>query len=163
METALMLIVVAIGVALRDVWGYLFTNDPEVCGSRMWCAWVGALAFLHSGVGPPVHGHKHLCFLHMHWDAVDTLTDICTNDYSTFPVLVSAACHTSMPQAPVEIKPYISFYKRPMYGCQVVDMMQVILPVVFFSEIGDGLNCVCGGKYAVVGAHLVHPQSYSDS
>ncbi len=27
----------------------------------------------------------------------------------------------------------------------MVDVIEIILPVVFFSEIGDGLNCVCGG------------------
>lgn len=28
--TALMLCIVAVGIALRDVWGYLFTDDPNV-------------------------------------------------------------------------------------------------------------------------------------
>lgn len=29
-ETLLMLGIVAVGIGLRDVWGYLFTDDPEV-------------------------------------------------------------------------------------------------------------------------------------
>lgn len=28
---------------------------------------------------------------------------------------------------------------------QVIDAIEYILPLVFLSEIGDGLNCVCGG------------------
>ena len=30
LEVILMVIVVILGIALRDVWGYLFTSDPEV-------------------------------------------------------------------------------------------------------------------------------------
>ncbi len=29
---------------------------------------------------------------------------------------------------------------------QVIDAIEFILPLVFLSEIGDGLNGVCGGK-----------------
>lgn len=42
--------------------------------------------------------------------------------------------------------------------------MAIILPVVFFSEIGDGLNCVCGGEAFdyVVNAldHTSKPQAF---
>lgn len=31
METLLMLGIVAVGIGLRDVWAYLFTDAPEVC------------------------------------------------------------------------------------------------------------------------------------
>ena len=31
---------------------------------------------------------------------------------------------------------------------QVIDIVELILPVVFFSEIGDGANAVCGGGAA---------------
>jgi Na+-driven multidrug efflux pump len=30
LEVALMILVVVVGIAARDVWGYLFTSDPEV-------------------------------------------------------------------------------------------------------------------------------------
>ena len=30
LEVMLMVVVVVLGIALRDVWGYLFTSDPEV-------------------------------------------------------------------------------------------------------------------------------------
>ena len=30
LEVALMVVVVVVGVAARDLWGYLFTSDPEV-------------------------------------------------------------------------------------------------------------------------------------
>ena len=30
LELALMVVIVAVGFAVRDVWGYLFTDDPEV-------------------------------------------------------------------------------------------------------------------------------------
>ncbi|CAL8462043.1 g1574 [Coccomyxa elongata] len=63
---ALMLCIVAVGIALRDVWGYLFTDDPNV-----------------------------------------------------------------------------------------IDVIEIILPVVFFSELGDGLNCVCGGIMRGAGRQLL--------
>ncbi|EIE25012.1 MATE efflux family protein [Coccomyxa subellipsoidea C-169] len=66
LETLLMLGIVAVGFGLRDVWAYLFTDDPEV-----------------------------------------------------------------------------------------VDVIEIILPVVFFSEIGDGLNCVCGGVMRGAGRQLL--------
>ena len=28
---------------------------------------------------------------------------------------------------------------------QVLDTVSIVLPIIFFSEIGDGANCVCGG------------------
>jgi hypothetical protein len=40
---------------------------------------------------------------------------------------------------------------------EVIDVVELILPVVFFSEVGDGLNAVCGGRearYAVLLHHL---------
>ena len=32
---------------------------------------------------------------------------------------------------------------------QVIDAIEFILPLVFLSEIGDGLNGVCGGKHSL--------------
>ena len=48
--TALMVCIVAVGIALCDVWGYLFTNDPEV---RPLCyREIDKLLFAGSLVGP---------------------------------------------------------------------------------------------------------------
>ena len=38
LEVMLMVIVVGLGTALRDVWGYLFTSDPEVQGLATVCS-----------------------------------------------------------------------------------------------------------------------------
>ena len=27
----------------------------------------------------------------------------------------------------------------------MLDTVSIVLPIIFFSEIGDGANCVCGG------------------
>ncbi|CAK0783734.1 hypothetical protein CVIRNUC_006933 [Coccomyxa viridis] len=66
LEVMLMVVVVILGIALRDVWGYLFTSDPEV-----------------------------------------------------------------------------------------IDAIEYILPLVFLSEIGDGLNGVCGGVMRGAGRQLL--------
>jgi Na+-driven multidrug efflux pump len=43
LEAVLMLIVVAIGIALKDVWSYMFTDDPEA-SSQPCLIWMPALA-----------------------------------------------------------------------------------------------------------------------
>ena len=45
---------------------------------------------------------------------------------------------------------------------QVIDAIEFILPLVFLSEIGDGLNGVCGGKHDhSLPPNLPIPQCYT--
>ena len=45
---------------------------------------------------------------------------------------------------------------------QVIDAIEFILPLVFLSEIGDGLNGVCGGEHDhPLPTELSIPQRYT--